>query len=225
MLIDSTVKRIMKPDQPAWLTSLQNDEALLTAQEASKIWPHPETKAPYFNFRLEHVQQVERDALRINEYVKGDTDIILAAVWIHDRFQPQTENEKHAHQAADWAKENLAGLGFPDEKVPAVYLAVNRHCDPPGTIPAGDVEARVLWDADKLTRIGPLSIVSYMLAHSAFPEQKLSYSNIAVLGLERLERSRRLVDELYYPRSREMAIARFAQQKAFYEAFAQDVNV
>jgi hypothetical protein len=224
MSIDSSVKRIMKPEQPVWLTALQNDLALITAQEAKKIWPHPETQAPYFNYRLEHVQQVERDALRILEDVKADEEILLAAVWVHDRFQTQLENEKHAHQAAAWTRENLAGLGFPAQKVDQVVYAVERHCDQPGQIPAGAVEARILWDADRLTRIGPLSIINYMLGHAAFPEMRLSYNNIALLGLEKLERSRRLVEEFYYQRSRELALSRFQQQKAFFEAFAQDVQ-
>jgi hypothetical protein len=224
MSIDSSIKRIMKPEQPEWLTGLQNDLALLTAQEAKKIWPHPETQAPYFNYRLEHVQQVERDALRILEDVKADQDVLLAAIWSHDRFQTQFKNEKHAHQGAEWAKEHLAGMGFPEAKIDLVVFAIARHSDPPGAIPAGAVEARILWDADHLTRIGPLSIINYMLGHAAYPEQRMSYNNIALLGLEKLERSRRLVDEFYFQTSRQLALSRFQQQKAFYEAFAQDVQ-
>lgn len=224
MSIDSSVRRIMKPEQPEWLTALQNDLALLTMSEAKRIWPHPETQAPYFNYRLEHVQQVERDALRILEEIKGDEQILLAAVWAHDRFQSQLENEKHAYQAADWVKTNLGGMGFPAEKIDAVAYAIAHHSDPPGAIPAGMVEARILWDADRLTRIGPLSIINYMLAHTAYPEQRMSYTNIALLGMEKLERSRRMIDEFYYLPSRQMAQARFAQQKAFYDAFAQDVQ-
>jgi hypothetical protein len=225
MSIDSSIRRIMRPEQPAWLTELQNELSLLTAQEAKKVWPHPETQAPYFNYRLEHIQQVERDALRIMEEIKGDEEALLAAIWTHDRFQTQMENEKHARQAAEWARTSLAPLGFPQDKVDVVVYAIAHHSDAPGAIPAGAVEARILWDADHLTRIGPLSIINYMLGHAAFPEQRLSYSNIALLGLERLDRSRRTVEELYYQPSRQLALGRFQQQKAFFEAFAQDVGV
>jgi hypothetical protein len=224
-MIDSSVRRMMKPNQPAWLTELQNDLALLTAQEALKVWPHPETQAPYFNYRLEHVQQVERDALRILDDVRADQDTLLAAVWIHDRFQTEKENAKHAHQAAEWTRANLSGLGFPVGKVPAVVFAVERHTDPPGTISAGAVEARLLWDADRLTKFGPLSIINHMLGHAAFPERRISYTSLAILGLERLDRARQLVEEFYYQRSRQLAINRFQQQKAFLEAFAQDVDI
>jgi HD superfamily phosphodiesterase len=226
MIIDSSIRRSMKPERPEWLTALQNDLALITTTEAQKFWPNPAPRGgAYYNYRLEHVQQVERDALRIGETLPVDQEILLAAVWLHDRFHPQVKGDQHAVEAAGWALNNLAGLGFPTEKVERVSYAVARHIDPPGQIPAGAVEARVLWDADKLSKIGPLDIVKSMLSHNAFPEQRISYTALALLGLEKLERSRRLVENLYYERSRQLAHERYQMQKAFYEAFARDVEV
>lgn len=225
MIFDSTIRRMMRPDQPDWLTALQNDLALLTASQATNLQSGPDMRGPSFNFRLEHIQQVERDAMRLVEEIKADQDIVLAGVWLHDRFKQQFESEEHAHKAAVWARENLAGLGFPQIKIETTAQAIARHSDPAGVIPASAVEARILWDADKLSRMGPLNIINYMLAHSAFPEQRISYTNLALLGLEKLDRARRMVEEFYYQRSREIALARYQQQKTFYEAFAQDVQV
>jgi HD superfamily phosphodiesterase len=68
------------------------------------------------NYRLEHIRQVERHALRLFAQPGGDPEIWLAPVWIHDRCQPQFSSQDHAAQAAGWASENLASYGFPDEK-------------------------------------------------------------------------------------------------------------
>jgi hypothetical protein len=225
MILDGSIKRITRPDRPGWLNSLQNDLALITNQEAQKYWSSPAYHgAPYFNYRLEHVQQVERDALRLLAAASADEDILLAGVWLHDRFRPQYEGDQHAARAAAWTREHLAALGFPAEKTEAVAYAIEHHVDLPGAIPENAVEARLLWDADKLTKIGPLNIVSYLCSHPAFPEQKITYSNLALIGLEKLERARRLAESLYFELAREIARQRYAQQKNFYESLANEVE-
>ncbi len=215
----------MKLASPDWLVHLQNDLAFITVQEAQKHWPGPlHQTGPYYNYRLEHVQQVEREALRLLDTIEADREIVLASVWIHDRFQPQYEGDQHAIKGAEWAQGNLTGFGFPPHKLEGVYYAVVHHSDPPQSIPAGQVEARILWDADKLTKIGPVNIISYLCGHPAFPEQRITFSSMALLGLEKLEKSRRLVDQFYYEVSHCLAQERFAQQKAFYEMLARDVE-
>lgn len=239
MIIDTTIRRIMKPGQPEWLTALQNDMALITNEAAVRYWPgaeplavtgsyHPGDKPgarPYYNYRLEHVQQVERDAARLMLEVAGvDEEIISAAVWIHDRFQPQFEGEQHAYLAAQWARENLAALGFPGEKVETVSFAVARCADRAGAIPENAVEARLLWDADHLARMGTLAIVAELLAAPAFREQRINFTGQSLLWLEILERTHRSLDSFYFPTSRRLALQRYDQQRAFCEAFAWDVE-
>jgi predicted metal-dependent HD superfamily phosphohydrolase len=232
MVFDSSIRRTLNARQPVWLTALQNDLALITTQVAQRYWPAPGTHSgPYFNYRLEHVQQVEREALGLIDApgsdlaaLRPDREIILAAVWIHDRCQPQYEGERHAARAADWAGENLAALGFPAEKTPAVVFAVAHHADAPNTLTAEAVEARILWDADKLTKLGPLAVINTLMSHAAFPEQRASYTSIALEGLEQLERSRRIIKHFYFEQSRALAYERYAQQKAFYELLSRDVE-
>lgn len=225
MFLDSSIRRIMKPDQPAWLVTLQNDLALITAQAAQRHWPGPTPRSgPYFNYRLEHVQQVEREALHLLPKTPADRLTVLAIVWIHERYKPQYEGDDHPAQAAAWTRDNLAGLGFPAERVETVAYAVEHHADPPGTLPESAHEARLVWDADKLASIGPLNIVGMMVSHPAFPEQRITYTNLALLGLEQLDKARRLVNQLYYEPARLLAKERYAQQKAFYEMFARDVE-
>jgi hypothetical protein len=227
-MVDASNRRAIKSDQAPWLVSLQNDMMLITAQAAQRHWPGPQPGSdPYFNYRFEHVQQVEREALNLlNEpdLQLADPEIVLAAVWIHDRYKPQYEGDDHARQAADWAREHLAGSGFPPGKVQAVVFAVEHHADPPGTLSESAIEARLVWDADKLTKIGPLNIISKLVSHPAYPEQNITYTGMALLGLEQLEKSRRLVDEFYFEASRALARVRFAQQKEFYEMLARDVD-
>jgi hypothetical protein len=226
MMIDGTVRRTMKPDQPDWLIELQNDMSFITTEEARKLWPGTNPHSgPFYNYRLEHVQQVERDALRLANEVPVDMDILLAAVWIHDRFQPQYEGNNHASRGAKWARENLPVLGFPREKIETVAFAVARHSDPPGLIPTAVTEACLLWDADRLTKIGTVGIVTYLCGHPAFRDVKTSFTSMALHGLEHLDRSRKMVSQFYFECSRKIAQERYEEERAFYEAFAKSVEV
>jgi HD superfamily phosphodiesterase len=74
-------------------------------------------------------RQVARDATRLLAEMGGDEDTVLASVWIHDRFQPQYHGTDHAAKAAEWARQNLAALGFPGEKVDVdqFYFDISRH--------------------------------------------------------------------------------------------------
>jgi hypothetical protein len=226
MILDGSIRRVMKPDRPEWLIGLQNDLALLTADESQKHWPDPANQgSPYYNYRLEQIQQVERDALRLAETIPADADILLAGVWIYDRCGGQQPDDPQADCAADWARQHLAEYGFPAAQVEAAALTVAGQNAPPGELPDRPIEARLLWDADKLAIIGPLNIVNYLTAHPAHPSQRLSYTGMALYGLEQLDRARRLIDCLYFEVSRHMARRRYEQQKMFYEALASDVEV
>jgi HD superfamily phosphodiesterase len=150
--------------------------ASITGQAARKHWPglSPEAE-PYYNYRFEHVRQVERDAQRLIAVVGGDTEIILASVWTHDRFQPQYEGDRHAARAAEWVREHLASLGFPISKVPAVEYVVANHSNAPNTIPENELEARLVWDADKLSKTGALAVISFLCSIPAFPQTPVSH--------------------------------------------------
>ena len=97
----------MSTEEAGWLKTLRDDLACITEEAAKQFWPSPERGCPpFFNYRLEHVKQVERDALRLLSVVGGDGDIVLASVWLHDRFQPAfLDPGEHGKRAAEWAAE------------------------------------------------------------------------------------------------------------------------
>jgi hypothetical protein len=144
-----------------WLDYLKNELFTLTNEAAKEYWPKPTNpQEAYFNYRFEHVTQVEREAKRLLHDLGADADIVLASVWLHDRYQPVFQGpEPHGELAAVWASEHLNGLGFPPHKIAEVCYALRVHSNPPQTIPAEKREARILWDADKLTHYSPTELV------------------------------------------------------------------
>jgi HD superfamily phosphodiesterase len=210
-------------NNPDWLFHLRKEMGIFTGKAAAEIWPNPDGK-PYFNYRLEHVRQVERDARWLLQLVGGDEDIVLAAVWLHDSFQPQLmKPDNHAVLAAEWVREHLSETGFPVEKIEAVAYAIEMHSSPVQSLPEDSHEARVLWDADKLTKLGPISLVNMLAVMPAFPEHKMNYGEIVRMAKDELARRKTLVDLFYFPASRERAAQRIHAQDVFVHQLQKDI--
>lgn len=218
-----------------WLLDLKGHVIRTTTEAARPYWPSPkELGPPYFNFRLEHIRQVERDALRLMEIERGDEDIILAAVWLHDRFQPQFDGAQHANKAGRWARSHLKEIGFPPPKIEAVARAVELHNRRTMDIPQELHEARILWDADRLARFGPMGLISYMMCHLAedflsdlssnkdFKSGSLSIKDFAPLLLEKREALYR-ADWFYFDASRTLARRRISANREWLDVLEMEI--
>lgn len=212
--------------KPKWLSLLEADIVSITTKAAQTIWPGPSpSDPPFFNYRLEHILQVERDAKRLIAAVGGDEDVIFASVWIHDRFQPQYMDTDHPKEAEDWARSHLASIGFPAKKVDSVCYCVANHSNPPESIPADKHEARLLWDADKLSKIGSTSIVADILASPAFSDQVTSFQEFAARSQDKVSDLIEFPELFYFDFSKKMARERLRAQKVFSEGLAEEAGV
>ena len=108
-----------------------------------------------FLYRWEHVQAVVITALRLAELVGADTDIVEAAAWLHDVCKES--GDKHPQKGAAFARELLPQTSFPKKKIEAVATAIEQHMGLWRDEPLTNLEAQVLWDADKLTKIGVMA--------------------------------------------------------------------
>jgi len=105
-----------------------------------------------FNYRWEHVITVVRLATRLAQLTGADEDVVEAAAWLHDISKESKEN--HALQGAQFARMFLPRTDFPQDKVERVACAIEKHMGLWRKKPLTNLEAMVLWDADKLAKIG-----------------------------------------------------------------------
>jgi hypothetical protein len=214
------------PDRP-WLYLLKQHIWETTSAAAADFWrPSRDDLPPHYNYRLEHILQVERDVLSIAEAEGGDRDVLLAAAWAHDRFQPQFEGENHADRAAEWAKDYLKFIHFPENKISSVCKAILLHNRKPLDIPGGYREARMLWDADHIARVGPMDIMNYLLCHSSedflsglpdnagFPTGAVTVRDFVPLLLDRRPQAYR-EEWFYFETTRRMFRERISASRAF----------
>ncbi len=127
------------------------------SQAAATGSPHWREHDIPFNYRWEHVQAVVRLALRLADLTGADREIVEAAAWLHDVAKGRSEN--HAKAGAIVARRILAETDFPPAKIDAVADAIAKHKGLWVAEPVEPLEVAVLWDADKLSKLGATAVL------------------------------------------------------------------
>jgi uncharacterized protein len=112
---------------------------------------------------LGHFSRVAAAAKYIASYETNSVDlaVVLAAAYFHDivSFPKNHPNRSlSSRYAAEKAKEILAGMGFPEEKIPGVCHAIEAHSFSAQITPE-TIEAKITQDADRMEALGCLGII------------------------------------------------------------------
>lgn len=110
---------------------------------------------------FDHIQRVYRMAERLAREEGADLEIVLAAALLHDiegSHPAGEERANHHHQSADQAAEILRAEGWPEERIAAVQHCIRAHRYRDNREPPATIEAKVLFDADKLDVLGAIGV-------------------------------------------------------------------
>ena len=112
---------------------------------------------------FDHVERVYRMAERLALAEGADLEVVRAAVLLHDASgshpAAEAERQAHHHASAGFAAQVLEGEGWPPERIQAVLHCIRAHRFRDRSEPPQTLEARVLFDADKLDVLGAIGIV------------------------------------------------------------------
>lgn len=150
---------------PDWRVVCRQQAEKQATTESRKSWKVSSNKAIPFAYRWDHVQSVVSMARWLTVQTGADGDVVEAAAWLHDIRKGAPS---HGPNGAREAKRILLGTNFPPEKVPSVVDAIARHVGlyrAPDQPPLTPLETAVLWDADKLTKLG-VQALAYSLSMS-----------------------------------------------------------
>ena len=123
--------------------------------EQARGW-YPEND-PVHGF--DHVLRVMRSAEAIGEELGADLEVLRAAALLHDAAgaDPRENRTEHQNASAEFAKEVLGEEGWPTDRIQAVVDCIVSHRYR-GTQQPQSIEARVLFDADKLDVVGAFGV-------------------------------------------------------------------
>jgi len=194
--------------------------------ESRMMWGLPPEVPPPYNYRLEHVRAVVTLAGRLARELGADEEVVEAAAWLHD-IAKGTSHDGDGHHGQQGAREVpgiLADTAFPPHKVPPVCDAVVKHVGltrEPGTPPLEPLEAAILWDADKLSKLGYTAVLHFSRASLAYSEAHTTDEAIRQ-NRDWFAMNRAIAASLNTPLAREMGAARAARFETFCEHLARE---
>jgi len=124
----------------------------------------PEGPRPVFDYRLEHTLAAVKLGHWLAPQVGADLDVVECAAWLHDvrkRTKDRPGRDRHAEEASAAVPSILEGTDFPPGKIPAVRHAIEHHVGLRLSRRLDPLETAVLWDCDKLSKLGAASLVHH----------------------------------------------------------------
>ena len=204
-------------NQPAWRAAVQQVMREATEQEILNIYGSQDVS---FNYRWEHVTTVVELAIRLAQLTGADQDVVEAAAWLHDVRKGNREN--HALAGADFARLFLPQTDFPLEKVERVAQAIEVHIGLWRDEPLLNLEAMVLWDADKLSKIG-LTAVFHWTGGSLAGFQPTSIREIIANGRQ-AEWQQKTVDSMHTEPARRAAKSRLNHYNWLWQTLEKELD-
>lgn len=135
-----------------------------------KIYEIVKNKLTCSAHNLDHVMRVYNMSINLAEYEKGvDMDILIPASLLHDiarveESEDVTGEVDHAVLGSEIARDILKSLDYDDEKIEKIKHCIVTHRFRTGNEP-NTIEAKILFDADKLDAIGAVGIArTFMLS-------------------------------------------------------------
>ncbi|MFA4946476.1 MAG: HD domain-containing protein [Candidatus Micrarchaeia archaeon] len=105
---------------------------------------------------LAHVLRVWRAGLEISAREGGNLEVLEPALLLHDIIRPGDEagEREHARLSADFAESVLAKFGYSNSEAMEIREAILTHSRSSPTESPKTLEAKILYDADKLDGLG-----------------------------------------------------------------------
>ncbi len=176
-----------------------------------------------FRYRWEHVKTVVKLAKKLARQTGADVEIVEAAAWLHD-IKKFDARGRHPQEGAKFARTFLKGTDFPKQKIGRVAEAIELHMGLWLDEPLDNLEAAVLWDADKLSKIG-LTAAFHWLG-GAFNRSKTSLTtrDIITFGRRADEWQHKTVASMNTEPARRAAIARLQTYQELWDRLEAELS-
>lgn len=185
-----------------------------------------------------HIERVYRMAERLAVEEGADIEIVRAAALLHDAdgTTPGSESRLEHHlRSAEIARQVLTAEGWPEERITAVQHCIRAHRYRDDREPPATIEAKCLFDADKLDVLGAIGAVRATvyaaLAGTPFYAQpsetfiatgKEEAGELHSAYHEHIFKLRNIEKRLYTKTAKELAHARTAYLEEFFKRLIKE---
>ncbi len=173
-----------------------------------------------YNYRAEHNELVFSIGITIGKILKADMEILKAALLLHDIGRGAAK-KGHGEAGARIAGDILRDTDFPAKKIDDVKYAVAAHVGFDDNMPE-TLEARIVWDADKLSKLGSIIILQKTMR---LPLQgKNTWDAVSEFN-EWLKTAEKIKNNMKTPPGRKMAAERYETLKIFVTSLNKEIPV
>ena len=123
-------------------------------------------EVPLYNYRMDHIEQVVQMSKHLAEGTDANLDVIHLAAWLHDLAKPGVGGisaERHGIVSAELAEDILSQEGISVEVIEQVSDAIRKHVGLTIEKPLEPIEAQIIWEADKILKLGMIGLLQYVL--------------------------------------------------------------
>ena len=134
-------------------------------------------KVPLYNYRFDHIKEVVELAKYVATGTDANMEVVVLAAWLHDIAKPGIGGipaQHHGIASAEIAEEILLEEGIDLETISQVSDVIRKHVGLTIKETLEPIEAQVLWEADKILKLGLVGLLQYVLnGVRIFPGQDL----------------------------------------------------
>jgi len=185
----------------------------------------------------DHTERVHNLALHIGRLMGARLDILSAAALLHDIGRSEEMQSKgkvcHAAKGAEMARDILTGLGFAKETQREIIHCIEAHRYRNDKAPES-LEAKILFDADKLDSIGAIGIGrAFLFAgqvgarlhnRGVIVENTSSYSVEDTAYREFLVKLCKVKDKMLTPEGKRLAEERHEFMELFFRRLDREIH-
>lgn len=196
-------------------------------EESLALWGQTQGQQPRFNYRWEHLLAVERLCHRLGRQLGADMEVLEAALWLHDVVKSHRAEHgpvRDAELAAEEARRVLSGTDFPPDKVGAVVEAIRLHEGLYRDQPIPELESAILWDADKLSKLGATNLVHNLCIRPVFDPIFQGRPTDTDLVLRSLQEWLEIGERIAASMNTEPGRAEAARRLSFLREFARELE-
>jgi uncharacterized protein len=216
--VSSGIATPVKEEEPprSWRDAARQAMYEATLDEAEHRFG---SRTPVYNYRWEHVLAVHTLAMKLARLTGADLDVVEAAAWLHDIAKEA--GREHPKLGAAFVREFLPTTDFPPEKVEHVARTIEDHMGLWRDEPLARLESQVLWDADKLSKLG-LTAAFQWLGIDFASGDTLTTADLIAQGREP-DWQEKTVASMHTPAARRAAEARLVAFRALWDGLEAEL--
>ena len=156
-----------------------------------------------------------------------DQDALVMAAYLHDISTGVYGKEEHHRRSAEMAAAFLREWGVPAERVAAVQAAIIVHsfAAPAEERDLVPIEGQILYDADKISRLGGLAVVTSLIELGAkYPDRTFTNEALSAILHHIEERYVELFQSLYTDTAKELCREKFGRTLAFLDGVLEQLT-